>query len=143
LFDEDPALVEAFSFPPVRTMIKADLRCASVAAVSVLAKTTRDAIMERLDLDYPGYGWSENRGYATPEHMDALRRLGASPQHRQSWRLPLPGQIGVELAEEMVADLIAEASADIDGFDPAYGPIDFDLGLGEEPLVAETSDRFA
>ena len=86
LFDETP-LAEAVP-PLVRTMIKADLRCSSVAAASVLAKTTRDAIMVRLAADHPGYGWEENKGYSTAAHVEALRRLGPSVHHRQSWRLP-------------------------------------------------------
>jgi len=79
---------------PVRMKIKADLTCASVAAASVLAKTERDALMVSLAEAYPGYGWHENKGYATPEHMDAIRRHGTCEQHRRSWRLPDP-----ELAE--------------------------------------------
>ena len=60
----------------VHTMIKADLRCAAVAAASVLAKVERDRIMVELARDYPGYGWDENKGYSAPEHGAALRRLG-------------------------------------------------------------------
>jgi ribonuclease HII len=76
--------------PPVTTMIKADLKCSSVAAASVLAKVTRDRIMVDLGADgaYAGYGWVENKGYAAPEHLDALRRLGPCDLHRRSWRLP-------------------------------------------------------
>ena len=74
--------------PPVLTRVKADLACASVAGASVLAKTCRDDLMERLDDVHPGYGWRENRGYATPGHIDALARLGASREHRRSWSLP-------------------------------------------------------
>ncbi len=74
--------------PPVTTMVKADLRCSSVAAASVLAKVTRDALMVTLGGEYPAYGWVENKGYAAPDHLDALRRLGPSRWHRTSWRLP-------------------------------------------------------
>jgi ribonuclease HII len=72
----------------VVTRVKADLACASVAAASVIAKTTRDAVMEGLADAHPGYGWQENRGYATPAHIEALARLGASGEHRRSWSLP-------------------------------------------------------
>jgi ribonuclease HII len=75
--------------PPVRTLIKADLRCSSVAAASVLAKVERDAMMVLLDERHPSYGWSQNKGYASAEHLGALARLGACPQHRRSWRLPV------------------------------------------------------
>ena len=76
--------------PPVTTMIKADLKCSSVAAASVLAKVTRDRIMVDLGAQepYAGFGWVENKGYAAPEHLDALRRLGPCELHRRSWRLP-------------------------------------------------------
>jgi ribonuclease HII len=81
---------ERVDTPPVTTMIKADLKCSSVAAASVLAKVTRDRIMVDLGADeaYAGDGWVENKGYAAPEHLDALRRLGPCELHRRSWRLP-------------------------------------------------------
>jgi ribonuclease HII len=79
--DEAPAL-------PVTTRIKADMTCAAVAAASVLAKTTRDAMMLELAAEHPAYGWHENKGYASPDHVDALRRLGPTEHHRRSWRLP-------------------------------------------------------
>lgn len=75
--------------PSVVTQIKADLSCASVAAASVLAKTTRDAIMVGLAGEQPEYAWDENKGYASDVHRDQLRRHGPSPHHRQTWRLGL------------------------------------------------------
>lgn len=85
-----PSLLEPdlVPVPAVRTQVKADLRCAAVAAASILAKTERDALMVRLAAEHPGYGWESNKGYAAPEHVDALGRLGPSAQHRLSWRLP-------------------------------------------------------
>jgi ribonuclease HII len=74
--------------PPVVTAIKADVRCAAVAAASILAKTSRDALMVELAKSHPGYGWHENKGYASPEHIEALRILGPSAAHRRSWSLP-------------------------------------------------------
>lgn len=76
--------------PPVRTLIKADLRCTAVAAASVLAKTTRDAIMVELAGQDGRYGWESNKGYSAPTHLSALRRWGPSTQHRRSWQLPPP-----------------------------------------------------
>lgn len=81
-----PAVIE--EVPPVVTMIKADLRCAAVAAASILAKTARDDIMVGLAADHPEYGWAGNKGYAAPEHLAALQTLGPTPHHRVSWRLP-------------------------------------------------------
>jgi ribonuclease HII len=73
---------------PVRTMIKADLFCSSVAAASVLAKVERDAMMVALAADVPGYAWELNKGYSAPEHFAALESHGATEHHRRSWRLP-------------------------------------------------------
>jgi ribonuclease HII len=74
--------------PPVTTMIKADMKCSSVAAASVLAKVERDELMVRLGAEHPAYGWGLNKGYSAPDHMDALARLGPCELHRRSWRLP-------------------------------------------------------
>jgi ribonuclease HII len=91
-----PAEVGLFAFadesgpttPPVTTMIKADLKCSSVAAASVLAKVERDQLMVALSDEHPAYGWALNKGYSAPEHLDALARLGPCELHRRSWRLP-------------------------------------------------------
>lgn len=79
--------------PIVRTQVKADGRCAVVAAASVLAKVHRDALMSALA--DPGYGWASNKGYASATHVDGLARLGASEHHRRSWHLPGLGQGGL------------------------------------------------
>lgn len=86
--DEDAALA-AFDDVVVRTRIKADRTCASVAAASVLAKCERDELMVELAARHPEYGWADNKGYGAPEHLDALRALGPTPLHRRSWRLPV------------------------------------------------------
>ncbi len=78
----------------VVTRVKADRQCAAVAAASVLAKVARDALMAVLAVDHPGYGWERNKGYASPEHQDAIRRLGPSPLHRLSWNLPTGPALG-------------------------------------------------
>ena len=74
--------------PEVVTMVKADLQCAAVAAASILAKTSRDAIMIELAAQHPQYRWDLNKGYAAPEHIQALREFGPTVHHRRSWRLP-------------------------------------------------------
>jgi ribonuclease HII len=73
---------------PVRTMVKADLYCSSVAAASVLAKVERDAMMVALAVEVPGYAWELNKGYSAPEHFEALKSRGPSVHHRRSWHLP-------------------------------------------------------
>jgi len=77
--------------PEVVTRVRADRTCTSVAAASILAKVARDAVMVALAADHPGYGWEENKGYGTEVHLAAIRRLGTTPQHRLTWRLPEPG----------------------------------------------------
>ena len=78
----------------VQVRIKADLTCTSVAAASILAKVARDAIMVGLATDFPDYDWQANKGYATKAHFAAIRRLGVTPHHRKSWRLPLASDPG-------------------------------------------------
>src|SRR2546427_761790 len=56
-----------------------------VAAASILAKTHRDSCLDRLDADFPGYGLAQHKGYGTPVHLEALRRLGPTPLHRFSF----------------------------------------------------------
>jgi ribonuclease HII len=87
-------VVELAVDPMVTTLVKADLRCAAVAAASVLAKVERDAIMVRRAEEFPDYGWRENKGYFAPGHAAALRRLGPCPQHRRSWSLPAAERAG-------------------------------------------------
>lgn len=71
---------------PHRTVVGGDGLYASIAAASVLAKTHRDAYMESLDLDYPQYGWKENKGYGTRAHRRQMQEHGLSPHHRKSFR---------------------------------------------------------
>ncbi|HZH02500.1 MAG TPA: ribonuclease HII [Myxococcaceae bacterium] len=82
-------LVDARRLPrcalPQRGIIHGDALSMSIAAASVIAKTTRDAWMAELDLQYPGYGLAAHKGYPTPEHRAALQSLGASPIHRRSF----------------------------------------------------------
>ncbi len=68
-----------------QTIIGGDALCLSIAAASIVAKCTRDAIMVDLAQHHPGYGWETNMGYPTPAHRSALRGLGATPHHRRSF----------------------------------------------------------
>lgn len=70
---------------PYRTVVHGDATYASIAAASVLAKTARDAHMRELASRYPGYGWDHNFGYPTAEHVEAIRQLGLTPEHRLSF----------------------------------------------------------
>jgi ribonuclease HII len=85
----DFILVDARKIPncttPQRGIIRGDALSASIAAASIIAKTTRDAHMLELDRLYSGYGLASHKGYPTPEHCRALKELGALPIHRRSF----------------------------------------------------------
>ena len=77
---------------PHQTEVKGDGRFLHIAAASILAKTHRDEIMERLHQEFPDYGWNQNAGYPTIAHRNAIRTHGITPHHRKSFRL-LPEQL--------------------------------------------------
>ena len=85
----DFVLVDARRIPhcsaPQRGIIKGDTLSASIAAASIIAKTTRDALMAEFDLVHPGYNFATHKGYPTPEHCRLLKELGAAPIHRRSF----------------------------------------------------------
>ncbi|MGH9769223.1 MAG: ribonuclease HII [Blastocatellia bacterium] len=89
--------------PPQRGIVRGDSLSASIAAASIVAKTTRDAMMVEHDGRHPGYGFAEHKGYPTPRHFEALRRLGASPIHRRSYR-PVREALGLEPVQETLFD---------------------------------------
>ena len=70
---------------PVQTVVKGDSRSANIAAASILAKVTRDEIMEAMAENYPQYGFEIHKGYGTKAHYEALRTYGHSPIHRMSF----------------------------------------------------------
>jgi ribonuclease HII len=70
---------------PQISLVKGDMRSLSIAAASVLAKTTRDAILIELDSHYPGFGFAIHKGYATEAHRKAIQSLGPSPVHRRTF----------------------------------------------------------
>lgn len=85
----DLVLVDALTIPGLaveqRSIVKGDALSVSIAAASIVAKVTRDALMIELDGRHPGYGLARNMGYACQLHRDALRRLGPTPIHRRSF----------------------------------------------------------
>ncbi|MER1954517.1 MAG: ribonuclease HII [Desemzia incerta] len=84
----DHLLVDAMTLPlPVsqESIIKGDAKSVSIAAASIIAKVTRDRMMEEYDVMYPGYGFPNNAGYGTKEHLTALEDLGVTPIHRRSF----------------------------------------------------------
>lgn len=86
----DFALIDGNRLPaslpcPGEALVKGDAKSLSIAAASILAKTTRDYHMQQLAEAYPGYGWERNAGYPTAEHLNALQELGVTPHHRRSF----------------------------------------------------------
>lgn len=77
---------------PQQSIIKGDALSVSIAAASIIAKETRDAMMTAYDEIYPGYGFAKHKGYGTKEHMDAIRELGPCPIHRRSFIKNIIGQ---------------------------------------------------
>lgn len=69
----------------VESIIEGDARLSSISAASILAKTCRDAMMQKLDSCYPGFQFADHKGYGTPAHLAALRRQEPSPLHRKSF----------------------------------------------------------
>jgi ribonuclease HII len=85
-------LVDGFRIPelliPQRFVIGGDRRSTAIAAASIVAKVTRDRLMDRLHRDDPRYGFDRHKGYATREHLDAVARHGYSAVHRRTFRPP-------------------------------------------------------
>ena len=79
---------------PHSTIVKGDGKYAHIAAASILAKTARDAYMEKLHLQFPQYGWDKNKGYGTAIHRAAIEKYGLCFEHRKSFKI-LPQQLGL------------------------------------------------
>jgi ribonuclease HII len=85
----DFILLDAMSIEldiPQRSVIKGDARSATIAAASIIAKTTRDRIMVRYDMEYPQYGFSGHKGYGCKTHLEAIKEHGPCPIHRLSFK---------------------------------------------------------
>ena len=84
-----------FKHIPHETIVKGDGKYLNIAAASVLAKTYRDAYMEKIHKEFPMYNWKQNKGYPTIEHREAIKKYGITKYHRKSFRL-LPEQLTFE-----------------------------------------------
>ncbi|GAA4279590.1 ribonuclease HII [Gaetbulibacter aestuarii] len=94
-------IVDGNKFKPYKTIkhktiIKGDSKYLSIAAASILAKTYRDAYMEKIHEEYPMYHWNQNKGYPTEAHREAIKKYGITKYHRKSFRL-LPEQLKLGL----------------------------------------------
>jgi ribonuclease HII len=96
-----------------RTVVGGDARALSISAASIAAKVTRDRLMHALSAAHPGYGFERHMGYGTPEHLDALSRLGATPAHRRSFApirnilSPAPGE-GLDMVSVESVNLLIQ-----------------------------------
>ena len=93
-------IVDGNRFKPVRNIphtciIKGDSKYLSIAAASILAKTYRDAYMDKIHEEFPMYNWKQNKGYPTKEHREAIRKYGVTKYHRLSFKL-LPDQLSFD-----------------------------------------------
>ncbi len=107
--EPDRLLVDGRPMPAVgdhTSIVGGDRKCASIACASILAKVVRDRLMSRLHPHYPQYGWASNKGYATSEHLAAIRRIGPSPHHRATWK-PV-AQLEMGLAEDRSRSLVGD-----------------------------------
>ena len=100
---------------PQHAIIHGDALSASIAAASILAKVERDRIMCEWDVVFPAYGLASHKGYSTPRHLAALRELGPTPLHRQSfapvWQNPVPQEAFAFMDEEVQEDVENEGLA--------------------------------
>jgi ribonuclease HII len=80
-----PAGECARAYSKVKTIKKGDMKCASIAAASVLAKVYRDGLMVKLSSEFPEYEWAKNKGYGTKAHFEAVKQFGSTRHHRKSW----------------------------------------------------------
>jgi len=87
-FEPDLLLVDGRPVPELgehTAIVKGDRLSLSIACASILSKTVRDRLMEKLAGRYPAYGWDENKGYGTGRHLAAIREHGPTPHHRRTW----------------------------------------------------------
>lgn len=94
-------LIDGNRFNPYRNLkhvcvVGGDAKYQSIAAASILAKTTRDMMMEQFDLQYPVYNWKKNKGYPTQEHKRAIALHGTTPLHRMTFNMTIQTKIDFE-----------------------------------------------
>lgn len=69
----------------IKTIVKGDQKCISIAAASIIAKVSRDLFMEKLSLEFPNYNWEKNCGYGTKKHIEAIKKFGITKHHRKTF----------------------------------------------------------
>ncbi len=91
---------QPYSDLPYTTIVKGDGKYQAIAAASILAKTYRDEYIDRLDQEFPRYGWQSNKGYPTPQHREAIRQYGVTPYHRKSFDLLGSQELFLDFADD-------------------------------------------
>lgn len=130
-------LVDARTVPgitvPQNSFNKGDGINFSIAAASIIAKTERDRMMELLDSEHPGYGFAAHKGYGTPEHRDALKRLGPSPVHRMSFPViaELRGECSALFYEMRVRLFAAQSRPELSDVETVLREREADLAVHE------------
>jgi ribonuclease HII len=137
-------LVDGFRLPGLKheheRVVGGDSASAAIAAASIVAKVTRDRLMRHLDERHPGWGFAQHVGYATPEHREAIRRLGVSPLHRLSFQsmayeqLAIDGDLDGDLLDGDVLDGDSLDGDVLDGDVLDGDPLDGDV-LDQDPLT--------
>jgi ribonuclease HII len=99
-------------------VVHGDARCFNIACASIVAKVTRDRLMESLGRRYPGYNWEHNAGYTTQDHVIGLNALGITPHHRRSFcrvsQLTLALEVGEVVSEQVVDELVDDLAPNDD-----------------------------
>jgi ribonuclease HII len=125
----DHLIIDALSLTdvpvPQRPVIDGDALCQSVAAASIVAKVTRDRICRELDERYPAYGFSRNKGYGTPRHVEALLADGPCDWHRRSFAPIRALLLGEQLPLDL--ELISEEVFDLPDVEPLDEPDELDV----------------
>jgi ribonuclease HII len=96
---------------PAKAVVDGDAIHGCISAASILAKVTRDRLMREMDAQFPGYGFASHKGYSTPEHFEALNRLGPCPQHRRSFA-PVRRLMEPDLFDSLVAEPVLDLVED-------------------------------
>ena len=100
---------------PQEPLVKGDALCAVISAASILAKVHRDALMERLHAEDPRYGFAEHKGYATPQHLEALKAYGPTVHHRAGFARVREAQLELLFAGDERAEAPGEAEHEHEG----------------------------
>jgi ribonuclease HII len=109
-------------------IVGGDACCYSIACASIVAKVTRDRLMQALARRHPGYAWERNVGYGTLHHLEGIARAGLTPHHRRSFVPVRQLSLGLGTPEETLAALVADLA-------PSDDPPDVESGISEAAAI--------